>query len=516
MQSPDNGGNSASGSPSKSRSKANINSRWTEKLFLNFAAAGAFGDERLTPAVFQELAVTFNTTMTELGVISLVGLLASSLTYPISGVVGDAYYRGRIILWSLIGIAATTVMIALSQTYAQLIASKILNGISIGMLVPSLQALMGDMHTAANRGKAFGYLNFTGITGSIVGGTLATILAAGVYWGMDGWRLAFLLWTAYLVVIIIGFVLFAAEGLDEVDYKKGQKLAELADKPLMDQLRQQAGEAWAKVLVILSVPTLQVIIIPQAVGLLPWMAMSGWVTFYLEAMGFTNTATAVMILVTGLGFACGSLLGGVLGDWAESVDRYRGRIALAQITILLGTIVFVFDLQVLPRLLDGTDKLTAGLCYAICLFFTGIVTIGGTGAACNLPIILSCLSASHRTSGVAIERFFGSVMASFAVPLVGVIAQNYFGYHLDEDQIANPSTEAGGDTIFHPYAHRRAVVVGDAITLVAVVCWVFCICIWSILYFTYPADRLSESEEEEEEVLGESAPLYGSSSDNKL
>ena len=65
MQSPDNGGNSASGSPSKSRSKANINSRWTEKLFLNFAAAGAFGDERLTPAVFQELAVTFNTTMTE-------------------------------------------------------------------------------------------------------------------------------------------------------------------------------------------------------------------------------------------------------------------------------------------------------------------------------------------------------------------------------------------------------------------------------------------------------------------
>jgi MFS family permease len=49
----------------------------------------------------------------QLGVISLVGLLASSLTYPISGVVGDAYYRGRIILWSLIGIAATTVMIAL-------------------------------------------------------------------------------------------------------------------------------------------------------------------------------------------------------------------------------------------------------------------------------------------------------------------------------------------------------------------------------------------------------------------
>jgi len=26
-------------------------------------------------------------------------------------------------------------------------------------------------------------------------------------------------------------------------------------------------------------------------------------------------------------------------------------------------------------------------------------------------------------------------MASFAVPLVGIIAENYFGYHIDEDQI---------------------------------------------------------------------------------
>jgi len=54
-------------------------------------------------------------------------------------------------------------------------------------------------------------------------------------------------------------------------------------------------------------------------------------------------------------------------------------------------------------------------------------------------------------------------------------------------------------------------VVGDAITLVAVISWIFCICIWSVLYFTYPADRLSELEEEEEEVLGEKVTaLYGS------
>jgi len=262
---------------------------------------------------------------------------------------------------------------------------------------------------------------------------------------------------------------------------------------------------------VLSVPTLQVIIIPQAIGLLPWMAMTGWVTFYLEAMGFSNTSTAIMILVTGIGFAGGSLLGGALGDWAEGVDRYRGRIILAQISIVLGTIIFVFDLQVLPRMLDGTDKMTAGLVYAMCLFMTGILTIGGTGAACNLPIILSCLSENKRTTGVAVERFFGSVIASFAVPLVGVIAENYFGYHIDEDNALDPSAEepAAAGEVFHPFQTRRAKVVGDAITLVAVISWIFCACIWSILYFTYPTDRLSEADEEEEEVLGESSKSYG-------
>lgn len=29
------------------------------------------------------------------------------------------------------------------------------------------------------------------------------------------------------------------------------------------------------------------------------MAMTGWVAFYLEALGFSNTAAAILILVTG-------------------------------------------------------------------------------------------------------------------------------------------------------------------------------------------------------------------------
>ena len=93
--------------------------------------------------------------------------------------------------------------------------------------------------------------------------------------------------------------------------------------------------------------------------------MTGWVTFYLEAMGFGNGATALLILITGLGFAVGTLLGGVIGDLAERADRLRGRIFLAQVAIGLGILLFVWDLEVLPRLLEGQDMIVAGLCYAI-------------------------------------------------------------------------------------------------------------------------------------------------------
>jgi len=78
----------------------------TERFFLNLTSAGAFGDERLIPAVFQEIAISFHASLTQLGLLTLAGALSASLMYPISGVLGDSYYRSRIILWSLVGVAS--------------------------------------------------------------------------------------------------------------------------------------------------------------------------------------------------------------------------------------------------------------------------------------------------------------------------------------------------------------------------------------------------------------------------
>ena len=44
----------------------------------------------------------------------------------------------------------------LGQNYTHLLVFKILNGLCIGLLVPPLQSVIGDLHEARTRGTAFG------------------------------------------------------------------------------------------------------------------------------------------------------------------------------------------------------------------------------------------------------------------------------------------------------------------------------------------------------------------------
>jgi hypothetical protein len=183
----------------------------------------------------------------------------------------------------------------------------------------------------------------------------------------------------------------------------------------------------------------------------------------------------------------------------------RGRIATAQISIVLGVGAFLFILEALPRILNGTDFWTAGIVYGMSLFSAGILSIGGTGAACNLPIILNCLPETHRTSGVGLERFFASVFTSLGGPLVGLIAEEYFGYRISEDEPAEfggeitiegdlsaaaaPSAEG---VAFLPLSSQRAMVLGHSLALLATVAWLLSCAMWSALYFTYGRDRLAQ------------------------
>ena len=58
-------------------------SHFTKLLFLNLSSAGVFGDERLLPAIFQELSVAFNASLSQLGALTFAGAISQALSFPL-------------------------------------------------------------------------------------------------------------------------------------------------------------------------------------------------------------------------------------------------------------------------------------------------------------------------------------------------------------------------------------------------------------------------------------------------
>jgi hypothetical protein len=58
-------------------------SLFTKLLFLNLSSAGVFGDERLLPAIFQELSLAFHASLSQLGALTFAGAISQALSFPL-------------------------------------------------------------------------------------------------------------------------------------------------------------------------------------------------------------------------------------------------------------------------------------------------------------------------------------------------------------------------------------------------------------------------------------------------
>ncbi len=56
---------------------------FTKLLFLNLSSAGVFGDERLLPAIFQELSIAFHSSLSQLGALTFAGAISQALSFPL-------------------------------------------------------------------------------------------------------------------------------------------------------------------------------------------------------------------------------------------------------------------------------------------------------------------------------------------------------------------------------------------------------------------------------------------------
>ncbi len=152
------------------------------------------------PMIAGELAIDVKTA----------ALLSSAYTFPYAlvqpalGVTGDFFGKTRVMNLCALVVALAALVCALATSFSLLVAMRIVAGLVAGGVFPVAMALVGDLVPVNQRQVAIGRLLAVGLTGNLLGASIA-----GVIGDLFGWRGVFgILGLFGLIVAIVAFFAF--------------------------------------------------------------------------------------------------------------------------------------------------------------------------------------------------------------------------------------------------------------------------------------------------------------------
>ncbi|KAJ4745797.1 Major facilitator superfamily protein [Rhynchospora pubera] len=161
-----------------------------------------------------------------------------------------------------------------------------------------------------------------------------------------------------------------------------------------------------------------------------------------------------------------------MGDFLAQHLPNAGRVILSQISS--GSKIPLAGVLLLGLPYDASS----GAIYAVVIFFMGLIT-SWEDAATNNPIFAEIVPVKSRTSIYALDRSFETMLASFAPPIVGLLAEKTYGYKLG-DGIRNDDPKIN---------QENAASLAKALYTAVAIPMALCCFIYSFLYCTYPRDR---------------------------
>ncbi|GMP26113.1 hypothetical protein CsSME_00002695 [Camellia sinensis var. sinensis] len=434
-------------------------------VLVNLAGIMERADESLLPGVYKEVGVALHTDPTGLGSLTLYRSIVQSACYPLAVYLSVRHNRAHVIALGAFLWAAATFLVGISSTFFQVAISRGLNGIGLAIVTPAIQSLVADSTDETNRGMAFGWLQLTGNFGSIIGGLSAVLIASTSFMGIPGWRIAFHL--VGLISVIVGVLvrLFA----NDPRFSDSNAKAQIPRKPFLSELMDLVKEAKS----VIKIPSFQIIVAQGIAGSFPGSALS-FAPMWLELIGFSHKKVALLWTLFVMAGSLGGLFGGRMGDILAQRFPNSGRIILAQISSISAVPLAAILLLVLP------DDPSTTFMHALVLFIMGFYTSWNAPAA-NNPIFAEIVPERSRTSIYALDRSFESILASFAPPVVGVLAQHVFGY--------KPIKKGSTDSEEIETDRENAAALAKALYVAIAIPFAVCCLIYSFLHCSYPRDR---------------------------
>lgn len=323
----------------------------------------------------------------------------------VAGVLGDRYGRKMVLVVTLILMGASTSLMGVLPTYAQigiwaplaLIVLRILQGVSAGGEWGGA-ALLAVEHAPSTRRSLFGSFPQIGVP---IGMLLATgvTLTINLIIGKEaylawGWRIPFLL---SIALIVIG-ILIRRKVEESPVFTELRGRRKEASAPLKELIRNHGGRVLQAALIFVA---------NNAAG---YLLLAFLIGYGQKVLGFDTTQVLWASVTAAIGWLASTLLGGHLGD---RIGRTRtfviGYVILALWAIPMW---FVFETRSLP------------------MFFAGLLVLSlplGLTYGPQAALYAEMFPAKVRYSGVAVGYALGAVLGGAFAPMIAQAIMNATG-----------------------------------------------------------------------------------------
>jgi len=394
------------------------------------------GEGQALSVLFPTLQSLWGLNYSQLGIIGTIRNLLQALTAPLWGFAADKFPRKNVIvlgtgLWGI-----WTFVCGFAGDYQQLLVLRAVSGIGLGCLLPATFSLIADAFPPNRRGRALGILEGIGTFGIVI-----SVLALGMMATPQLWRWGF--FSLGLFSVVSGaLVWFLVE----------EPVRGAAEPALVGKITEEEASQFAVRLAdvprILAIPTIWVAIGQGLAGMVPWIVMALYfITWMVNERGFDEPVATIAFAVIVIGSAFSSIIGGVLGDWADERYPRFGRPLIGHISVISGI--------PLTYILFTQSESWSFVAIVVLSFFTALL-IAWSGKGAKEPMMQAATPPELRASAFAFTTFIESGFAAGAAYITGALA----------DRIG--LTQALLWTIPFP--------------------WLICAVIYTLFYWAYPRD----------------------------